>query len=122
MEPLLPDRLKELWRAVDEHQLSVEAFTSEQERLLDDYRRTWADALILEGHPTLRQARVRRDPGRYQLDAAPLQRVAPRPAPAAGHLRRPQDGGASCRRVRPGDCHGRLRTLVDPVGRRRRTV
>jgi hypothetical protein len=34
--------------------LSVEAFTSEQERLLDAYRRTWTDALILEGHDTLR--------------------------------------------------------------------
>src|SRR5439155_269634 len=55
MEQLLPDRLKELWRAVDENLLSVEAFTSEQERLLDDYRRTWADALTLEGHPTLRE-------------------------------------------------------------------
>ncbi|PYN11997.1 MAG: hypothetical protein DME05_22805, partial [Candidatus Rokuibacteriota bacterium] len=56
MEQLLPDRLKELWRAVDENLLSVEAFTSEQERLLDDYRRTWADALTLEGHPTLRES------------------------------------------------------------------
>ena len=53
MEQLLPDRLKELWRAVDENQLNVEAFTSEQEQLLlDDYRRTWTDALILEGHDT----------------------------------------------------------------------
>lgn len=58
MEQLLPDRLKELWRAVDEHRLSVEAFTREQERLLDGYRRTWADALILPGHLTLRQSLV----------------------------------------------------------------
>src|SRR5512145_69865 len=56
MEQLLPDRLKELWRAVDEHRLSVEAFTREQERLLDDYRRTWTDALVLDGHPTLRES------------------------------------------------------------------
>jgi len=56
MEQLLPDRLKELWRAVDENRLSVEAFTREQERLLDDYRRTWADALVLAGNPTLRES------------------------------------------------------------------
>ena len=56
MGQLLPDRLTGLWRAVDENQLSVEAFTSEQERLLDDYRRTWTDALILEG--TIRYVRA----------------------------------------------------------------
>ena len=41
MEQLLPDQLKALWQAVDEQQLSVEAFTSEQERLLTAYRQTW---------------------------------------------------------------------------------
>jgi hypothetical protein len=34
MEQLLPDQLKALWQAVDQQQLSVEAFTREQERLL----------------------------------------------------------------------------------------
>ena len=72
MEQLLPDRLKELWRAVDEHLLSVEAFTSEQERLLDDYRRTWADALTLEGHPTLRESLLA-ELGTYMSCADPAE-------------------------------------------------
>src|SRR3989442_13406277 len=72
MEQLLPDRLKQLWRAVDENLLSVEAFTSEQERLLDDYRRTWADALTLEGHPTLRES-VLAELGTYMSCADPAE-------------------------------------------------
>ena len=85
MGQLLPDRLKGLWRAVDENQLSVEAFTSEQERLLDDYRRTWTDALILEGtiryvrasslssaHTCLR--RPRRDRGTVRARRRPSER------------------------------------------------
>ena len=72
MDQLLPDRLKELWRAVDEKQLSVEAFTREQERLLDNYRRTWADALILEGHPTLRESLLS-ELGTYMSCADPAE-------------------------------------------------
>src|SRR5256885_9140165 len=72
MEQLLPDRLKELWRAVDENLLSVEAFTREQERLLDNYRRTWADALILEGHPTLRESLLS-ELGTYMSCADPAE-------------------------------------------------
>jgi 2-polyprenyl-3-methyl-5-hydroxy-6-metoxy-1,4-benzoquinol methylase len=72
MEQLLPDRLKELWRAVDEHRLSVEAFTREQERLLDDYRRTWTDALVLDGRPTLRES-VLAELGTYMSCADPAE-------------------------------------------------
>lgn len=72
MEQLLPDRLKELWRAVDENRLSVEAFTSEQERLLDDYRRTWTDALILAGNPTLRESLLS-ELGTYMSCADPAE-------------------------------------------------
>jgi SAM-dependent methyltransferase len=53
---LLPDELKDLWQAVDRHELTVEAFTREQERLLAGYRRTWEDALRLEGHGDLRES------------------------------------------------------------------
>ena len=42
---LLPDELKDLWGAVERQELSVEAFTREQERLLGGYRRAWEDAL-----------------------------------------------------------------------------
>jgi SAM-dependent methyltransferase len=53
---LLPDELKDLWQAVDRQELTVEAFTREQERLLAGYRRTWEDALLLEGHGDLRES------------------------------------------------------------------
>jgi 2-polyprenyl-3-methyl-5-hydroxy-6-metoxy-1,4-benzoquinol methylase len=56
MEKLLPDQLKALWQAVDQKQLTIEAFTSEQERLLAAYRQTWEQALLLEGHEGLSES------------------------------------------------------------------
>lgn len=56
MEQLLPDQLKALWHAVDQQQLSVEAFTSEQERLLAAHRQTWEQALLLEGYKDLAES------------------------------------------------------------------
>lgn len=56
MEQLLPDQLKALWQAVDQQQLTVEAFTSEQERLLAAYRQTWGQALLLEGYKDLSES------------------------------------------------------------------
>ena len=53
---LLPDELTDLWQSVEQHELSVEAFTREQERLLAQYRQTWEDALLLQGHRDLRQS------------------------------------------------------------------
>ena len=53
MEKLLPDQLKALWHAVDQKQLTIEAFTSEQERLLATYRQLWEQALLLEGYQDL---------------------------------------------------------------------
>ena len=50
MEKLLPDQLKALWQAVDQKQLTTEEFTREQERLLGEYRQTWAQALLRQGH------------------------------------------------------------------------
>ncbi len=49
MEPLLPDQLKNLWQCVEEHRLSEQQFNFEQERLLDEYRELWTDALRIEG-------------------------------------------------------------------------
>src|SRR5215471_1985376 len=53
MEKLLPDQLKALWQAVDQQQLSVEAFTHEQERLLAVHRQTWEQALLMGGYKDL---------------------------------------------------------------------
>ena len=41
---------------MEQQELTVEAFTREQERLLARYRRTWEDALRLEGHRDLRES------------------------------------------------------------------
>ena len=53
---LLPDELTDLWQSVEQHELSVEAFTREQERLLAQYRQTWEAALLLQGHGDLRES------------------------------------------------------------------
>jgi SAM-dependent methyltransferase len=53
MDKLLPDRLRELWQSVERREMTAEAFASEQERLLDGHRRTWTEALRLEGHRSL---------------------------------------------------------------------
>ncbi len=56
MEKLLPDVLKDLWQRVDEQQFTGERFYYEKERLLDEYRRTWSQALILDGQPDLKES------------------------------------------------------------------
>jgi mycofactocin glycosyltransferase len=56
LEKLLPDQLKELWKAVDQKQISLERFTQEQERLLSEYRNSWEQALILNGHQNLQES------------------------------------------------------------------
>lgn len=53
MEKLLPNQLKAFWQTVIQHQHSAEDYTREYERLLDGYRRTWEQALILEGQRDL---------------------------------------------------------------------
>jgi 2-polyprenyl-3-methyl-5-hydroxy-6-metoxy-1,4-benzoquinol methylase len=53
MEKLLPDQLKEFWQSVLQKQRSPEEYTSMQEHLLADYRKTWEQALLLEGHQNL---------------------------------------------------------------------
>jgi mycofactocin glycosyltransferase len=75
MEELLPDQLKTLWQAVDQKQLAVDAFMSEQERLLGAYRQTWAQALCLEGHQDLSESLLA-ELGSYMgcTDMAAIQR------------------------------------------------
>jgi 2-polyprenyl-3-methyl-5-hydroxy-6-metoxy-1,4-benzoquinol methylase len=75
MEKLIPDQLKELRQAVDQEQLTAEAFTSEQERLLGTYQHTWEQALCLEGHQDLQESLLS-ELGLYMqcTDLAELQR------------------------------------------------
>ena len=56
MHTLLPDRLKELWGRVERKQLTAADAGYQQERLLDEYRAIWTEALILEGQQDLRQS------------------------------------------------------------------
>jgi SAM-dependent methyltransferase len=53
---LLPDVLKELWQAVDEDRVTDDQFRDEQEKLLDEYRRTWAASLVSVGHRNLKES------------------------------------------------------------------
>lgn len=52
--PLLSEELKNLWEAVEAKRLTPAAFYRRQQRLLEGYRRTWRDALLLEGYRDLR--------------------------------------------------------------------
>ncbi len=56
MAKLLPDLLKDLWQTVDEVGFTGEHFYYEKERLLDECRNTWAQALILDGHQILKES------------------------------------------------------------------
>ena len=56
MEQLLPDRLKDLWQCVEQKQLSEQQFNFEQERMLEQYRKLWADALLMEGTQNLQDS------------------------------------------------------------------
>jgi len=47
MDRLLPDELRELWARVEAEEISWEEYEAGKERLLGEYRRIWADALVL---------------------------------------------------------------------------
>ena len=53
---LLPDRLKALWDEVEKGRISEEDFVRAQRRLLSEYRRTWAQALLLPGRRRLQSS------------------------------------------------------------------
>ncbi len=56
MAKLLPDLLKDLWQTVDDVRFTGEQFYDEKERQLDEYRRTWSQALVLNGHGSLKES------------------------------------------------------------------
>lgn len=64
MEKLLPAHLKAVWHKVLQHQSTAEDYTREYEHLLAGYRRTWEQALILEGHRDLQESLLA-ELGRY---------------------------------------------------------
>jgi len=52
-EKPLAAQLRELWGRVDTKEITAEAATAEQRRLLDVYRRIWTEALLLSGESDL---------------------------------------------------------------------
>jgi mycofactocin glycosyltransferase len=57
-EELLPDRLKRLWKSVDDGLLTSGEFFRDQELYLEEYRRIWRRALLLEGYDDLQESIV----------------------------------------------------------------
>lgn len=64
LEKLLPDRLRELWKAVEEGRMTGEEFDAEQKRLLSECARAWEEALLLDGWKDL-EASLLREVGEY---------------------------------------------------------
>jgi 2-polyprenyl-3-methyl-5-hydroxy-6-metoxy-1,4-benzoquinol methylase len=56
---LLPDRLREVWEEVETGRLSRAAACATQERLLEEYRIVWRNALLLDGEGDLRTGLLR---------------------------------------------------------------
>jgi mycofactocin glycosyltransferase len=56
LEKLLPDRLKALWRSVEEGRMTGVDFDAEQKRLLSECSRTWEKALLLDGRENLQES------------------------------------------------------------------
>jgi 2-polyprenyl-3-methyl-5-hydroxy-6-metoxy-1,4-benzoquinol methylase len=56
---LLPDALRDLWETVDERHFTSEQFYREQQRLLEQHRDVWREALILNGSASLRESLLR---------------------------------------------------------------
>ena len=65
MEKLLPEQLQHLWQSVVAQELTTDEFSGTQERLTDEYRATWKQALLLSGHQDL-QGSLLGEIGRYE--------------------------------------------------------
>ena len=55
-EKLLPETLKELWKPVEEGQLTHEQFGQQQQSWLEEHRNIWRGALLLDGFNELRES------------------------------------------------------------------
>src|SRR5262245_52411270 len=53
---LLPDVLEELWQAVEDNRFTREQFWEEKEKLFEEYRNNWAEALTLGGSRDLKES------------------------------------------------------------------
>jgi hypothetical protein len=75
MEKLLPEQLQHLWQSVVAQELTAAELSGMQERLTDEYRATWKQALLLSGHQDLQDSLLA-EIGRYEgcADVVELQR------------------------------------------------
>ncbi len=64
MKELLPARLRTLWQAVEDKQITADDFQSQQERWLDEHKQLWQQALLLDGYTDLRESLLS-ELGRY---------------------------------------------------------
>jgi 2-polyprenyl-3-methyl-5-hydroxy-6-metoxy-1,4-benzoquinol methylase len=64
---LLPDSLREVWEEVDAGRLSQAAACATQERLLEEYRILWRNALLLDGEGDLRTSLLREVAAYYDI-------------------------------------------------------
>lgn len=88
-ELLLPDQLKLLWRTVEDHALTAEAFQTEQDRLLGGYRATWTRALLRDGFHDLESSALA-ELGEY-LGMADREEVRRRCEGAVGAIKQAWD-------------------------------
>jgi mycofactocin glycosyltransferase len=56
MAKLLSDVLRDLWQAVDEQRFTADQYQCEKERLLEEYRRTWSEALVVSPHVSVKES------------------------------------------------------------------
>lgn len=56
MEKLMPDQLKDLWKEVEQKELTPEAFQREEELKIAGYQKLWQEALCQERHTDLQES------------------------------------------------------------------
>lgn len=80
--PLLPDRLKALWRQVEARQRHPDEYEPLKDQWFAEYRARWFDAMVTQGYPTLKETLLA-ELGRYVgvSDLAEIERRC-RTAPA----------------------------------------
>jgi 2-polyprenyl-3-methyl-5-hydroxy-6-metoxy-1,4-benzoquinol methylase len=58
MEPLGPEQLNKLWRAVERQEATEEEYARAEEKMMDAYSSVWRQSLLLEGHSDLQESLV----------------------------------------------------------------
>jgi 2-polyprenyl-3-methyl-5-hydroxy-6-metoxy-1,4-benzoquinol methylase len=89
MDPLLPDRLKQLWKSIDAKQRPADDYEPQKDAWFAEYRAKWDDALITPGQPDLKTSLLA-ELGRY-TNTPDLAEVERRCRAAPGELAKEWD-------------------------------